>query len=119
MTWAVLKAGKERVFMDMRDIYAVWERPDKKGCDVYTALFPDGVTIDHPFDLIINTYQEVMNDADQDGELESPDGDGDGDAGCALCVNGECQCGADDDGPDGVDGVVRSMAVAANGDGTD
>lgn len=62
MTWCVMSIGKERLYMDMRDLYAVMERPGGKAVDIYSTLFPDGITVDHTFDEVTTLHESLAQE---------------------------------------------------------
>lgn len=102
MTWAVMKIGKEKIYLDFQDLISLISRGDN-ATDVYTAMFPDGITVDHPLEDVIATHFELMTNAEEDSD-EGDDGE-----------DGEC---ADDGaGPDG--GLRDGSGVGGESDGGD
>lgn len=55
-----------RMLMDSKDIYTVMERGDKKSCDIYCTIFPEGITVDHELEEIIDAMSEVIYGNQQD-----------------------------------------------------
>ena len=95
MSWLVLKTKKGRVYMDALDIYGIVENGTY--CDVHTTLFPDGISVEHEFDLLIQAHMEALLDEDEEDscdEQEQGDDAGDGDDTLTTCP--ACGCSSRD-----------------------
>ena len=84
MSWLILKTDSGRMYMDARDVYGILERKGSKDCDIHTTLFPDGITVRHSFDMLVQAHTEALSDEDEsetdcdDLEMEDDDPDGSG-----------------------------------------
>lgn len=76
LSWVVFKTviGKKTcwLYMDARDIYAAISNGDA-ATDIYTDMFPEGITVDEPITEVMNKHMEALHEdfSDQDDEDES------------------------------------------------
>ena len=59
--WFVTKVGKEKLLMDLKDVYAVMSRGPKE-TDIYCTIFPEGITVDHNFDDILASMEHMESE---------------------------------------------------------
>lgn len=70
----VVMAGKNRMLLDAKDVYNVLERSAKE-CDLYTTVFPEGITIDHGFETVVESLAEALCAQPEEEDEEDEDGD--------------------------------------------
>jgi hypothetical protein len=102
MSWEAFKIKNEWVYMDMSDLYAAVSRGNMT--DLYTTIFPEGITVDEEITEIMTKHAEATyaNISDKDGEDESPGHDSDGDIDSNYSVSFE---------PDGDTGIVGTFII--------
>lgn len=66
----IMMVGKQRAVIDLADIYMVMERPGGKSCDIYTSIFPEGLTVDHELESIMTTIEEIADGKNGDDSNE-------------------------------------------------
>lgn len=66
--WFITKIGKEQLLMDAADIFALMSRGPKE-TDVYCTIFPEGITVDHAFDEIVDVLESMIQTNETEEEL--------------------------------------------------
>lgn len=88
-TWVVFQTNVgSRVswlFMDARDIYAaISNGPD--ATDIYTVMFPEGITVDETIEEVMNKHMEALynEDISSEDDEDEPSGDDDNSDSCRF-----------------------------------
>lgn len=97
MSWEAFRIKGEWVYMDMRDLYAAVSRGP--ATDLYTTIFPEGITVDEPITEVMTRHMEAMHaeisSEDDTDEPLSNDFDGDSDSNCSISFEPDSDSGID------------------------
>lgn len=91
LTWVVFKTVINQktcwLYMDARDIYAAISNGDA-ATDLYTDMFPEGITVDEPITEVMNKHTEALHEAfsSEDDEDEPSGSDPDSDTSGAVDI---------------------------------